>query len=311
MSENRELMLRAAWAHLVGGHTQETVARSLGLTRAKVNRLISDCREAGLIHYVIAHEARVALREEEALKQRFGLADAWVVPDVDADGSAVQMQAVGVAAGAYISNTLEPEQTLAIGWGRTLDASVIGLQPRSGKGNRVVTLYGSMVRGKGLSSFDIASRYARTLDAECCYLIAPLVTETSEEAEQLRRSAHVREAMEIAAAADVVLVGVDDLSSHSTLRSTQQMSEQDMDALTRAGAACILQGSAISVDGRPIPHPLAGRLVGLDITRFRNVPRRIVAAAGTRKSTSLKAILSGGHCNVVITDEKTARSLLD
>jgi DNA-binding transcriptional regulator LsrR (DeoR family) len=310
MPENRELMLRATWAHLIGGRTQESVAQSLGLTRARVNRLIAECREAGLIHFVIAHDARVSLREENSLKDVFGIADAWVVPEIDVDGSKAQLQAVGAAAGAYVSKVLGNGQTLAIGWGRTLDASVAGLQPRSGGGNQVVTLFGSMVRGRGLSSFDIASRYARTLDAECCYLMAPLVTETPEEAENLRKSAHIREAMEIAASADVVLVGIDDLSSESTLHSTGQLSTHDLKALRDAGAICILQSEAIGRDGKAISHPFATRIVGLDSKRFTQIPTRIIVAAGKRKAASLKAALRGGYCNTVITDEPTARELL-
>lgn len=301
-------MLRASWAHLVKGRTQDSIAQSLGLTPAKVNRLIAECREAGLIHYVIAPNARVALREENALKQRFGLADAWVVPQSETESGVVR--SVGIAAGAYVMSSLEANQTLAVGWGKTLDASVAGLQPRRPEGNRVVTLLGSMVRGNGLSSFDIASRYARILSAECCYLIAPRITETIAESVQLRKSAHIREAIGIAAEADIVLVDVDDLSNASTLRLVGQFSDDDVAELMRAGAVCILQGEALGLEGNTISHPLADRTVGLELDKFRRIPKRIVAAAGKRKVESLRAILQGGHCNIVITDEATAAELL-
>ncbi|MBS7699915.1 MAG: hypothetical protein KF792_20990 [Chelatococcus sp.] len=66
--------------------------------------------------------------------------------------------------------------------------------------------------------------------------MAPLVTETPREAENLRMSAHIREAMDLAASADVVLVGVDDLSRESALSSTGQVSKADLQTLSDAGS---------------------------------------------------------------------------
>ena len=308
MTKDQDLMLRAAWAHFIEGRTQDAVASELGLTRAKTNRLISECRELGLVRIGIDSDARIAVGEERALKERFGLVDVWVVPRAESEEAAVRT--VGIGAGAYVSDHLGADETLAIGWGRTLSASVAGVQPRKAQGNRVVTLLGGMVRGNGLNSFDIASRYARTLSGECCYLIAPRVAESAAVARALLKQAHVREALSIAAAADVALIGIDDLSGASTLSRMGQFGTAEYDELRREGAVSILQGVALGRDGNVIAHPIAARTVGLDPKAFGRIPRRIVAASGARKTASIRAILKGGHCNVLITDEPTAEAVL-
>lgn len=308
MKRDRDLMLRAAWAHFIEGRTQDAVARELGLTRAKTNRLISECREMGLVRIGIDSEARIAVREERALKARFDLRDVWVIPKADGEEAAVRT--VGASAGAYVSEHLGPDETLAIGWGRTLSASVAGLQPRKAQGNRVVTLLGGMVRGEGLNSFDIASRYARTLSGECCYLIVPRVAESAEQARNLLEQSHVREALAIAADADVALIGVDDLTSASTLSRMGQFTKAEYDELMREGAISILQGVALDRDGNVIAHPIAARTVGLDPQTFARIPRRVVAASGARKAACIRATLKGGHCNILITDEPTAEAIL-
>jgi len=308
VTDNRNLMLRAAWAHLVEGRTQESVAREFGLTRAKTNRLISECREAGLVRVGIATEARLALHEERELKRRFDLVDVWVVPDAQTEDGA--LRSVGAAAGAFVSEQLGPGETLAIGWGRTLSASLAGLQPRKAQGNRVVTLLGGMVVGDGLNSYDIASRYARTIAATCCYLIAPRMTDTVDAAAFLRDQPHVREALRIAEEADMILVGADDLSPESTLYITGQLTAEDIADLVGAGAVCTLQGEALRRDGTPIGHRLAARTVGIDLQSFRLVSRRVVCATGLRKAEGIAALLRGGFCNVLITDERTAIAVL-
>jgi len=305
---DRELMLRVAWRHLVDGRTQESVAREFGLTRAKVNRLIAECREAGLVRIGINSNARIALDEEFELRDRFGLVDAWVVPATASGATATHT--VGVAAGGYVSETLGPDQTLAVGWGHTLNASVLGLQPRKAQGNRVVNLLGGLVRGSQLNSFEITSRYARTLNAECCYLIAPRMADSDEAAQHLRERPYIKEALDIAASAQMLLVGVGELSAASTLCKTGLLSVSDLGILSSAGAVCILQGTALDLEGRQISHPLAGRTVGLAPDRFGQVPKRILAASGRRKARSIRALLKGGHCNVLITDETTAAAVL-
>lgn len=308
MKNDHDLMLRAAWAHFIEGRTQDAVARELGLTRAKTNRLISECREMGLVRIGIDSKARIAVREERALKERFALEDVWVIPRAESEAAAVRT--VGTCAGTYVSEHLGPGETLAIGWGRTLSESIAGLQPRKAQGNRVVTLLGGMVRGNELNSFDIASRYARTLAGECCYLIAPRVAESAETAHALLAQEHVREALTIAAEADLALIGIDDLSNASTLSRMGQFSKAEYDALKRAGAVSMLQGVALDRDGKVIAHPIAARTVGLDPETFAKIPRRIVAASGSRKTACIRATLKGGHCNILITDEATAEAVL-
>ena len=308
MDSDRELMLRAAWAHLVEGRTQEAVARELGLTRAKTNRLISECRAAGLVRIAIDTDARIALAEERALRERFDLRDAWVIPAAASSEAAVQK--VGATAGAYISGTLAAGECLAIGWGRTLSASLAGLRPRKKQGNRVVTLVGGMVRGSEENSFDIASRYARTMSAECCYLIAPRLAESAAIAAQLRQAPYVMEAIDIAAGADMAIVGVDDLSDESTLYRTNVVPAKALAELSEAGAVSMLQGEVLGPDGQRFDHPLARRTVSLDLERFQLIPKRVLAATGERKALSIRAVLRGGYCNILITDELTASAVL-
>lgn len=308
MKKDHDLMLRAAWAYFIEGRTQEAVASELGLTRAKTNRLIAECRESGIVRIGIDSNARIALTEERALKDQFDLKDVWVVPKAESDAAAVRT--VGAGAGAFVSSHLGPGETLAIGWGRTLSASLAGLQPRKAQGNRVVTLLGGMVRGNSMNSFDIASRYARTLSGECCYLIAPRVAETAEAARELLTLRHVHEALAIAAEAELALIGIDDLGCESSLGRMRQLSEAEFEELRSAGAVTTLQGAALDCDGGIIDHPIAARTVGLAPESFARIPRRILAATGARKAQSIRAVLKGGHCNILITDEPTAEAVL-
>ena len=56
-----EQTVRAAWLYHVAGNTQEQTADLLGTSRVKVNRLLAEAREAGIVKISIEHRfARMA-----------------------------------------------------------------------------------------------------------------------------------------------------------------------------------------------------------------------------------------------------------
>ena len=72
MSEN-QLMTRAAWLYYVGGLNQEATSQRMGLTRARVNKLLQQARESGLVSITINDRDIGLLPVEEALRREFGL----------------------------------------------------------------------------------------------------------------------------------------------------------------------------------------------------------------------------------------------
>ena len=49
-----ELQARIAWAYYKEGQTQAGIAERYGLTRARVNRLLQDARETGLVKITVS-----------------------------------------------------------------------------------------------------------------------------------------------------------------------------------------------------------------------------------------------------------------
>src|SRR5690606_29098380 len=67
------LMVRVAWLYYVGGLNQEATAAKLGLTRARVNKMLAEARESGLVSISIDHQKVGVLPLEDTLRVRFGL----------------------------------------------------------------------------------------------------------------------------------------------------------------------------------------------------------------------------------------------
>jgi DNA-binding transcriptional regulator LsrR (DeoR family) len=63
-------------------------------------------------------------------------------------------------------------------------------------------------------------------------------------------------------------------------------------------------------DGRLVDHPLNSRVVALPPERLRDIPCVVIASGGRAKAQALRGVLKGGMCDVIVTDEQTARAII-
>ena len=102
---DEQLATRAAWLYFVAGLTQAQIGKKLGLNRTRVNRLLAQARDQGLVQINITGRLASCVELEEKLKQRFGLEDATVVPTPP--DQALIPQVIATAAAAALSARLK------------------------------------------------------------------------------------------------------------------------------------------------------------------------------------------------------------
>ena len=68
-----EQIVRAAWLYHVAGNTQEQTADLLGISRVKVNRLLAEARESGIVKISIEHRFARMVEVEENIRNRYNL----------------------------------------------------------------------------------------------------------------------------------------------------------------------------------------------------------------------------------------------
>ena len=117
-----QLATRAAWLYFVAENTQAQIGKTLGLTRVRVNRLLAHARRLGLVQVTISGRLASSIKLEDALRTRFGLRDAVVVPSAPEPD---KLRAViAAAAGHYLAQQLKDGMSVGVGWGQTLRHSL-------------------------------------------------------------------------------------------------------------------------------------------------------------------------------------------
>ncbi len=74
------LATKAAWYYYMEDNTQAQIAEVMGVSRAKVIRLLEEARAQGIVQFSFRKNDSQRVSAEQLLIDRFGLKDAFVVP---------------------------------------------------------------------------------------------------------------------------------------------------------------------------------------------------------------------------------------
>ena len=106
-------LVRAAWLYYIEGLTQEAIAHAMGVSRAKVIRLLAAAREQGVVRIGIEAKGGAQLSLERRLVDAYHLDAAIVAPSPTEEGAVTAV--VGHAVGAWLSDEVRDGMALGVG----------------------------------------------------------------------------------------------------------------------------------------------------------------------------------------------------
>lgn len=302
---------RAAWLYHLGGYTQGQIAKRLGLSRVKVNRLIAAAHERRLLTISLNHRLEPCLVLEEAIVRLYGIASCIVVPRLgdlgDPDETTHVHTVLGHAGAQFLGNHLRSESLsiLGIGWGRTLASAVDHLGKIQRPDLKIVSLLGSLTRFSATNPFDVVHRLSARTGGIGYFLPVPFLADTANDAAVLRQQKVVNDIWNLAGHADLYVIGVGALSQYGRFDQQGLLHRDDIAALYKAGAIGDILGSFIDRDGNLVDCDANDRAMGYSLERLRG--KEVVAiAGGSSKADIIAASLKSGLISTLIVDEDTA-----
>jgi DNA-binding transcriptional regulator LsrR (DeoR family) len=301
--------VRIAWLYHVEGLTQSQIAKRYGLSRVKVQRILADCQAEGVVQITISSPIAACVELEAQLCAVFRLQEAIVVPTpVHPDPL---YRVIGRAAGALLARRLRSGAIVGVGWGRTLVEATRGLLWRPMSHLRIVSLLGGLTQSSAINPYEIAWRVADFYGATCYYLPAPAFGDDEEVTERFYRMESVRRVLELAERAELALVSVGDVTEHSTIAQMGLLTLDELAEIRQAGAVGDILGRYYDVQGILLDHPVNRRAIALSLEALRRIPTVILASGGPAKVEAIVGALRGRFCTVLVTDEQTARGVLE
>ena len=308
--EEATLAARAAWLHFAGGKTQGEVAEILGVPNTKAHRLIARARSEGLIRVFVEGPIAGCIELEERLKDAYGLSHCEVVPNID-DGP-LPLRTLGTSGARYIRTLIENATyaLIGIGHGRTLAAAIDLLPSVPADTVKFVSLLGGLTRRFAASPFDVIHRLAERTGAEAYVMPVPFFANTVKDKKVLESQYGVSDVIEMTRQADLYVAGIGEVDRKSFIATAGMVDDADVDAVIESGACAEILGHFFTTDGTHVPNSVSDRAMAPRIEDLKS--HKIVAlAGGTSKTLAICAILNSGLLHGLITDEATARRLIN
>ncbi len=305
-------MLQAARLYYEDNQTQDQVARTLKTSRPMISRLLQQARQVGIVQIkIVDPEARESALEKQ-LASSFHLADAIVVP---ADGAAPEIarRQMGQAAARYLERTLQNGDYVGIGWGRTLYEAINALEPPHPLRITAVPLIGGLGQiAPVFQVHELARLLAQAFGGTWHNFYVPALVESDEMAARLLRSVDVKQVTALWQKLNVAVVGIGNADFTSEIQMLF-VSYLDAGAQMRLRSARAMGDICVrffDIHGKPCPDAVRG-VVGIPLEQLHKARRVIGIAGGVGKVEAVLGALRGHHVDVIITDDVTARGVLE
>lgn len=304
------LAVRAAELYYEENKTQDEIGAILNITRWKVGRLLAAAREQGIIRIEIIHPKARKVSMEHDLVDRFGLEAAVVVP-AEEDPSTLT-ERLARAGADYLASMRPRTHVLGVSWGKTLSELAKALPTGWSTPVQVVQVNGGVSRSASPGqAAATATHIAQKSGGDVTLLPSPAILERVETKRVIESDRAVSEVLLRAQSADTYLFSAGPATEVSIHVQSGYIGRADIQRLQKRGAVGDVLGRYITPEGNIADPELDERTLGLSLDELRAGKRRIAVLAGSDKHPVARAIVRNGFATTLITDEETARSLLE
>ena len=304
-----ELILRAARLYYEKGKSQDEIALAISTSRSNVSRMLSDAKRLGFVQIrivapIVRHDSLSA-----QMKKLLGVHEVQVI---GTDRTETTLTTVGRAAAAVLSRALKPNNTVAISWGRGVEATVVEMQSDALPGLKVTQLMGGLSAiATSLSAEELGRTLAQNLRAQFIPLLSPAVVSSAKTRDILIKESSIATGLELSRNANVALVGI---GSNGSASSKEVLRHFHLGSARHKEIEKIYAGdiSARFFDerGDSLSAQMDERVVGLTLEEISKIPHVIGVAAGTEKASGVLGAGRAGIIRTLVTDVACANEVL-
>ena len=302
-------ILRVAKMYYEMGMGQRDIGEKEKISKSTVSRLLKNAEVMGFVKITVEKPMYFMADIEEALCRRYGLKKAVITPLVVNDRDVI-LADVCRSAAAELPSLIRSDSVVAVAWGRTLTELAGLLPPMKRTGVKVVQINGGSSRLLyDTGSDSVLKAFKDAVDGEAYRLAAPAVVDNIFIAEAIKSDSQIRSVIDTAENADIGIWSVGKVAKGSILYELVGFSESDFARIKKLsdGDVC---SHYLNASGKLADEAFDGRVVAASAEKLRNIPDKVLVAAGADKADAVRASLNGGFADYLFIDEALAKKVL-
>ncbi len=307
-----DLIYKIASLYFEDSQTQQEIANRMGISRIKVSRLLQQARTRGVVEISLKKPKGNFVEVEKQISSKWNLKEVILTGSDTADDKELLLH-LGKATAEYSRRVISGNETISLTWGRTLSSFIQNLPGMDFPKLKIVQMLGGLGSPEAdVHSSDLVRRFSDKTGSIGRILSAPGVVSSLEVKEGLLKDPHIRETLQMAEKADLAFVGIGNPAQDSLLMTQGNLiTRQTLSELKEAGAVGDISLRFFDEEGKIVGHPINERVIGLGAEEIRHIPRVVAVAGGQDKKRTIKGALNSGLIDVLITDYKTGKNLLE
>ena len=307
-SEEFERLIAIARMYYEQDMTQAEIAKTLGLSRPVVSRLLSEARRTGIVRI----EVRSPLDEKDHLLSElihtFGIRGGLVVPTGTTD-EGVNRELMISQAALFLRRLRAEIRRLGIGWGETIRDVIEALEGIDATGDEdrsVCPVIGSAPSAmQWYQTNELTRIVADKWAFEPFYLHAPAFPVSASDRDLFTGTEEYRRVSELWGKLDTVLLSAGTYPTVPDHATAARFGDQ----LKQRKAVGVLATHYYDIAGTMIESP-SDYAVRIPLEDLQRADRVVVVAGGMDKVRAIRGALMTGLVTHLITDEGTVKELL-
>jgi deoxyribonucleoside regulator len=292
-------------------YSQQQIAEKLGISRPSVSRLLQQAKQEGVVQIKIIDPYENTVELAEKLKSTFDLKHCIVASIPNFENGNIKRN-LGEAAASFLSEIVQDGDIIGTTWGTTLYHMSQQVQPKNVKDVKVVQLNGGVSHSEtNTYASEILNDLSNAFHTVPYFLPLPAVVDNVHVKEAILSDRHVRTILDMGKQANIAVITVGELHETSTLVNAGYFSTLDLQTLNAKGAVGDICSRCLTVDGDICLEELDERTIGLPLSELAKKEYSILVAGGSGKIDGIYGALRGKFSNVLITDQYTAKALLE
>lgn len=295
------------------GINQYDIAKKFNFSTAKVCRLIKEAKNRDIIEFRIKKFDNRILELEREVEKAFNIKEVIIYynsdfEDYDED---CLFQEVGALAAGYLGRIIEDGLNLALSWGKTLYNLVKNARvDKKRRVNIFATLGGANLIKPEYQNNSLIQTLGERIGGTAYPIYLPLVFETPSE-EILKMESNIDQFLGSTSKIDYFFHGVGTVSEQARLYPYHGFDKEFIQTLKDKKIVGEVGFNFFDIDGRFIESGIEDRSIMLGIDKIEKMKTKVAIVCGAEKVNPLKGYLKTGLCDILITDSKTAFSVIN
>jgi deoxyribonucleoside regulator len=307
-----QLMVQAAKMYYIGGLTQEKIAKELGISRSSVSMMLSEAKDFGIVEITIKDPKNNVKEVADQFVDRFGLKDCLIIPTAIDDVRLIT-RVVASQGADFAEDILQSHTTVGIAWGTTCYEFMLSFTNKNRLSDiTVVPMIGGTSRiASEYQLNEMVRMFSEKLQGTPSFIYAPAIAESIADKDLYMQSTTMKSIVEKWNNMDTAIVSAGAPPEFYDTRMVFDLTQKNLYETNKNKVIGDICARRYNLMGEFLENDYNARVMGIDEANLRRIQNVICIAAGKHKILSIIGALRTNVINYFVSDENTARSILE